>query len=78
MSISDSQGMIVRSIDVELSRSTTDCETASTAFYRTMGSHVIQLRLKSGLPAGTYTLIVYNVLVDDSKQISNQFQFTIQ
>ncbi|WP_343672831.1 hypothetical protein [Chitinophaga sp.] len=78
MSISNSAGMIVGSYDVELNNVTNACETASTAFGWAMGSHVLQLRLKSGLPAGSYTLIVYNVLVDESKRISNQFQFTIE
>lgn len=77
LSISNSQGMIVGSYDMLMNTTSNNCETVSQAFYWQGWSQVVALRLKSGLPSGTYTLIIYNVMIDESRKLSNQFQFSI-
>lgn len=77
LSISNSAGMIAGSYDVPMTSNSDACETVSQAFPWAGWSDVGELRLKSGLPAGNYTLIVYTVLVDGSRRLSNQFKFIV-
>lgn len=78
LSISNDAGEIAGSYDAALSGSGSACGAVGINFGWSAFSHVVQLWMRSGIKPGTYTLIVYNIMIDGSKKFSNQYKFTVK
>ncbi|PSL29117.1 hypothetical protein [Chitinophaga ginsengisoli] len=78
LSISTAAGVIVGSYDIDLDNNSNECGGTGTSWKRSHWDAVFQLGVNLNLSPGTYTVTAYNVLVDNSRKISNQVTITIK
>jgi hypothetical protein len=78
LSISTAAGVIVGSYDIDLNKNSQECGGTGTSWTWSHWDAVFQLGVNLNLSPGTYTVTTYNVLVDNSRKISNQVTITIK